>query len=42
MALKRPGLFNANPKQVLLGTSVEINKLNIYMHTQKASATKGI
>lgn len=42
MTLKRPGLFNANPKQVLRGTSVETDKLNIYMNTQKANTTKGI
>lgn len=29
MAAKRPDFFNANPKQMLLGTSVETDKLNI-------------
>lgn len=34
--LKKPGLFNANPKQILVDTSVEIDKLNIYKKMQKA------
>lgn len=38
---KRPGLFNANPKQILLGTSVDPDKLTIYMNMQKAILAKG-